>query len=500
MDGEPELVGGKYRVQRKLGEGGLGAVYEAVHEQLGTRVAIKLVRTAGADSATRERMLAEYRSVARLSSQHVVRMLEFGEVENAIYIVQELIDGVTLEKLVPLPLRTALMVARGVADGLADAHQNGFIHRDIKPTNVIIPREGGQLAFASAKLLDFGVAGYLDRQHQGRNTTMAGQFFGTPLYMSPEQARGERQTTAADVYGLGVLLYEMLYGRPPFVGTGFAEVLFAIMSQPLVLPDTPAIPPAVRSFLQRCMAKEAEERPMDGRAVLAEMDSLLEPAVNPPVGVRSAGPVIAAAPMAQPAAASTRATDSSFTVADSSGSPLVAKSSTGRVGWLIAGGASLVGVAALVFVVKRAGWIALGLGGLAVSWGLAWLVHHWIEKRRPPLGTAVLSLLGRATALEDLTKSLALDVGKLVEACRQLDDQILAKTLALMIGEYDKANASADRQGALMKAVELMEKLQRRLSPWYVRHQALLSWGIGVAGTVLSTFKTVHEIWPLVKR
>jgi serine/threonine protein kinase len=498
VDGVPELVAGRYRIQRKLGEGGLGAVYEALHEQLGTRVAIKIIRTRGADAGTSARGLAEYRSVARLSSPHVVRMLDFGEVEDAIYIVQESIDGETLDKLIPLPLHDALTVTRGVADGLADAHQNGFIHRDIKPTNVIIPREGGKLAFASAKLLDFGVSGDLDCRHQGHHTTAMGQFFGTPLYMSPEQVRGDRQTTAVDVYGLGVLLYEMIYGRPPFVGPDAISVLSAILSQPPPVPDTPAVPPRVRAFLERCLAKAADQWPVDGRAALLAVDGLL--GLVAPFSVPSAGPAIAAAPIAQLAAASPRATCAEMMTVEMADHPVAAKPSKGRAGWLIAGLSSLIGVAALFFAVRRAGWIVIGLGGLAASWGLAWLVHCWIEKRRPPLGSEVATLLGRATALEDLTRSLALDVGKLVEACRQIDAQILATTLALMIREYDKATASADRQAALMKAVELMEKLRGRLSPWYVRHQALLSWGIGVAGTLLSTFKTVREIWPLVKR
>jgi hypothetical protein len=146
--------------------------------------------------------------------------------------------------------------------------------------------------------------------------------------------------------------------------------------------------------------------------------------------------------------------------------------------------------------------VAAGLvaaAALAGSWGLAWLVHRAIERRRPPLGSALGTLLGRANSSIDLSKSLAIDIGKLVEACRQIDQQILAKTLALMLGEYDKASASSDRQAALMKAVELMEKLQSRLAPWYVRHQTLISWGIGIAGTAAAAGKTVRELLTVAK-
>ena len=505
MDGVPELVAGRYRVKRKLGEGGLGAVYEALDKAQGTRIALKLIRTAGANASVSTRALGEYRALDRLTSSHIARVFDFGEDGDSIYLVQEFVEGETLNKLVPLPLHHALTVARGIADGLADAHVNGFIHRDVNPTNVIIPWENGHLAYASAKLLDFGVAGILDRQYRGQNTTMAGQFYGTPLYMSPEQVRGEHQNTAADVYGLGVLLFEMLFGRPPFSGPNAVSVLAAILSEPLAMPVDPAVPSTVRAFIERCMAKAADQRPRDGRAALIEIETMIEPALDSatPAGFKSM-----AAPMSRPMAASPRATSARLSVDDPLDGPTLrptmarplAMSSRGRTGWLVAGGASVVGIAALFFAVRRTGWIALGLGGLMASWGLAWLVHRWIERRRPPLGGEVANLLGRATALEDLTKSLAIDVGQLVEVCRQLDEQILAKTLALMIGEYDKANASLDRQGALMKAVELMEKLQRRMTPWYVRHQALLSWGIGVTGTLLSTFKTLREVWPLVKR
>jgi len=139
------------------------------------------------------------------------------------------------------------------------------------------------------------------------------------------------------------------------------------------------------------------------------------------------------------------------------------------------------------------------VAALALSWGLAWFVHRSIERRRPPLGTAIGTLLGRANSSVDLSKSLAIDISQLVEACRRLDQQILAKTLALMVGEYDKASASSDRQAALMKAVELMEKLQSRLAPWYVRHQTLISWGIGIAGTAAAAAKTVRELLAVAK-
>lgn len=531
MDGFPEVIAGKYRLRRKLGEGGLGAVFEATDERLDRRLALKLIRGQGGDSAVTSRALAEYRSVAQLSSRHIARVLDFGTDGDTIFIAQDFVDGEPLGALVPLPLREALTVASGIANALADAHAKGFIHRDIKPSNVIVPRVNGVLAYDDARLLDFGVAGLLvEEARRGARTTVVGQVYGTPLYMSPEQWGGGRQGPATDVYGLGVLLFEMIFGRPPFVGAAAPDVIMAILSQPVQFPATPVLPAPVRDFLAHCLAKNAADRPADGQVAERELGRLFRasgfvatdaratseiaaagpPAYasfGPPTGISSVRPPAAAsmpAPPAQSAAASP-ATAPSFATPITP-APMVQASHAADVArprgaplwpWLVSGVATLAVVAALLILVRRSGWLALGLAGLTVSWWLAFFVHRFIERRRPPLGGTVASLLGRATALEDLTKSLAIDVGKLVEACRQIDQQILAKTLALMIGEYDKANASADRQAALMKAVELMEKLNHRLSPWYVRHQALLSWSIGILGSALSAAKTAREVWKL---
>jgi hypothetical protein len=528
VDGFPEVIAGRYRLHRKLGEGGLGEVFEATDESLGRRLALKLIRSHGHDQAVTSRALAEYRSVAQLKSRHVAPVLDFGMDGDAIFIAQDFIDGEPLGKLVPLPLREALVVAGGIANALADAHENGFIHRDIKPSNVIVPRVGGALVYDEAKLLDFGVAGLLvEGERQGARTTVIGQFFGTPLYMSPEQWGGGRQGPATDVYGLGVLLFEMIFGRPPFVGQA-PELIRAILSQPVQLPAEPALPPSVRDFLTRCLSKNMAERPGDGRAAERDLARLFRSSGFVMAGARatsdvaaaSAAPARPASPSAAPVSAPLAVAPRTFpeTVARSGmaapafegtfavpsvdfGRPTLAAGTRARSIWLwvVLAVASLAGAAALLLLVRRFEWIAVGFGGLAVSWGLALYVHRLIEKRRPPLGGAVAALLGRATALEDLTKSLALDVGRLVEACRQLDEQILAKTLALMIGEYDKAQASADRQAALMKAVELMERLKYRLSPWYVRHQALLSYSIGILGSALTTAKTAHAVWKLFR-
>jgi hypothetical protein len=138
--------------------------------------------------------------------------------------------------------------------------------------------------------------------------------------------------------------------------------------------------------------------------------------------------------------------------------------------------------------------------GVAASWLAAYVVHRAIEKRRVPLAGTVAAVLGHAHAVDDLSKSLAFDVEQLIEVCRSLDQHMLAKTLALMIGEYDKARESEDRQAALMKAVELMEKLHEKLAPWYVKRQTVLTWGVGVLGSVFSAAKTLGELFELLHK
>ena len=137
---------------------------------------------------------------------------------------------------------------------------------------------------------------------------------------------------------------------------------------------------------------------------------------------------------------------------------------------------------------------ALALGGLAVSWLAGYLIHRAIEARKPALAQTVADVLGRAQLVDNLSQSLALDVEKLIETCNSLDQSMLAKTLGLMLGEYNSAVASEDRQAALMKAVELMDKLHHKLAPWYVKHQILLTWGVGLVGAALSAAKTIGEI------
>ncbi len=203
----------RYSIERQIGRGATGAVYLA-RDTLRT-VAIKVLAAdfGTTDSTMRSRFQAEARTLASLQHPNILPVLDIGDVDGVLYFVMPFVDGESLADRLrrsgPLPVSTALDIAIAVASALEYAHGQGIVHRDIKPANVLIP--GGD--DSAAQLSDFGLQG---RLLQESNLTRAGQIFGTPKYMAPEQVMGVAQSPAVDVFGLGVLLYEMLYGTTPW--------------------------------------------------------------------------------------------------------------------------------------------------------------------------------------------------------------------------------------------------------------------------------------------
>ncbi len=216
------LISGRYRVLRLLGEGGMGLVYEVEHQTLRRRMALKMLRPKlAADPELSARFLREARAAAAIEHPNVVRITDFGVTrEGPAYFVMELLEGCPLRSLVrrgPLAPDRVAHIARQVADGLAAAHMAGVIHRDLKPDNVHVHEAGGD----AVKVLDFGLA----RVAGTSKLTQRGVVFGTPQYMSPEQASGGELDPRSDLYALGVILYELLTGRVPFVADSYMGVL-----------------------------------------------------------------------------------------------------------------------------------------------------------------------------------------------------------------------------------------------------------------------------------
>jgi eukaryotic-like serine/threonine-protein kinase len=257
---------GSYVLVRKLGEGGMGEVWLAEHRLLKRPCAMKFVRAElAAEPATAARFEREVRAVTALTHFNTVRIYDYGrDDDGSFYYVMEYLEGPTLDRLVkdrgPLAPGRAVYLVRQLCGALAEAHAAGMVHRDLKPNNVIVAALGGQRDVA--KLLDFGlVQDHTDAPNDDR-ITRAGTVLGTPAYMCPEQAAGERVDRRGDVYSLGALAFFALTGRPPFEGNSAAKLMSAHLTQPP--PDARAVradaPADLAAVLLKCMAKDPNAR------------------------------------------------------------------------------------------------------------------------------------------------------------------------------------------------------------------------------------------------
>ena len=256
----------RYRLTQLLGAGGMGAVYRADRlEPAGpgpTEVAIKVLHPdIGADPGIAKRFDREAKSAARLDHPHCVRVLDHGQTEDKIeYLVMELLVGEELTERLGQPWAPAdaLVVLEQVLDGLAHAHACGLVHRDLKPENVFMAKQadGRELA----KIVDFGIAKLLDADGAFEVLTRAGMVFGTPRYMSPEQATGGKIDERSDLYAVGVLAHELLAGKPPFDSDDMAAILrMQIIAPPPPLPE--GVPEPVAAFVGQLLEKSRHERP-----------------------------------------------------------------------------------------------------------------------------------------------------------------------------------------------------------------------------------------------
>lgn len=289
-DDEPPLAPGtvladRYRIHELLGRGGMGAVYRAEHLALGNSVAVKVLRAShGARPEIVRRFQREAVAASQIRHPGIVEVTDFGRTpDGRFYLAMELVDGETLARrlarLGPFNPGAALSLVRELAHALGAAHARGIFHRDIKPENVLLGGDG------RARLADFGIARLADGPRDARETA-AGLIFGTPHYMSPEQAAGQRQDGRSDVYALGVLLFELLTGAPPYLGASATHVLAAHLLSPV--PRLPAhgpqgpLPSALADLVARMMAKNASERPATMAEVEAALDAVLSGQELPP--------------------------------------------------------------------------------------------------------------------------------------------------------------------------------------------------------------------------
>ncbi|MCP3981769.1 MAG: protein kinase [bacterium] len=271
VDLSPETTLGEFRLVREIGRGGMGVVYEAVQESLGRRVAVKVLPAGAAlDERMALRFLRESRSVAQLRHPGIVPVHASGHSQGVLFFAMELIEGSSLQDRLqrgPLPPRAAARIVRDIARALQHAHDAGMIHRDVKPDNVLIDRDG------RARITDFGLV----HDVHSASITAAHHMVGTPSYLAPEQALGEEVDRRSDVYGLGAVLYAALCGSPPY-GSGTAAVVLRRLAaedpEPLarVARD---IPRELVAICERAMARDRDRRYPSAAALAEDLDRLL---------------------------------------------------------------------------------------------------------------------------------------------------------------------------------------------------------------------------------
>ncbi|MFO0682255.1 MAG: protein kinase [Sandaracinus sp.] len=357
-----QILSNVYRVEAKIGEGGMGAVYAARHVHLNKQYAIKVLSSAALQNATAiDRLKQEAVAASSIDHDNIVDVTNFDQHDGSVFIVMELLRGESLAARLgrgPIVAHDTVRIAQQICGALGAAHARGIVHRDLKPENVFLSTKGG---VERVKVLDFGISKVKSAEAEGVRMTRTGQLVGTPLYMSPEQARGETEIDRrVDVYALGVMLYEMLTGVPPFDGRNYFELLWKHGNEaPLPLEERNPnvfLPPKLGAVVMKALAKDREARWQSMEELAA---ALYEAVPEVPVGTTSLPPPRASAPSMPeaPSAAPRRAStpDASRATLDEP-APLPTASRTPLYAGIALAG--LVGVAALAW---------LGSGGVGTS-------------------------------------------------------------------------------------------------------------------------------------
>ncbi|HEY3254576.1 MAG TPA: serine/threonine-protein kinase, partial [Polyangiaceae bacterium] len=280
-------IDGRYKVEALLGEGGMGVVYRCVHTIIGKKVAMKVLRADLArDAEVTERFLNEAKAASSIGNAHIIDISDFGQFpDGAAYFVMEFLNGQPMSKLVegsqPLAVQRILHLARQIAEGLSAAHAANIVHRDLKPDNIFLVDRGGQRDFV--KILDFGIA-KVSSSAEGSKLTRAGAVFGTPHYMSPEQAAGQPVDHRGDIYSFGVILYELASGRLPFDADNFMGILTQHMYKAPVpiralVPVPQDVPPGLEAIILKCLSKRPEHRYQSMQEMILEFDRMSAGAV-----------------------------------------------------------------------------------------------------------------------------------------------------------------------------------------------------------------------------
>jgi serine/threonine protein kinase len=296
-----DILNGQFQILQKVGSGGMGAVYKALQPEMNRMVGVKILHP---KLANRKDLVSRFRREARAMSQlthpNTVKVFMFGELDDgSLYIIMEFLEGKNLNQTVrsdgPFPLERALPILVAACGALDEAHKAGIIHRDLKPENIFLVQSGSLRDFP--KLLDFGLAKVGERQMRPGSVilTQEGMVFGTPEFMSPEQAQGKTLTPASDVYSLAVILYEILTGKLPFDAKSAMDYIqLHVTGRPIPISERvpgKTFPPLLDQIMERALAKRADER----YATAADLGAALQFVIS---GAAQLPPHLAAAPAA----------------------------------------------------------------------------------------------------------------------------------------------------------------------------------------------------------
>ena len=265
------IFAGRYEIIEELGRGGMGKVYRVEDTKLQQEVALKLIKPEiASDKKTIERFRNELKTARMIAHKNVCRMFDMGESKDSHFITMEYIRGEDLKSLIQkmglLSAGQAISIAKHVCDGLIEAHKLGVVHRDLKPQNIMIDKQG------DARIMDFGIA----RSLEGRGITGAGIMIGTPDYMSPEQVEGKETDQRSDIYSMGVILYEMVTGRVPFEGDTALSIAVKHKTETPKAPIelNPQIPDGLNSVILRCLEKDKQNRYQSAGELRSELESI----------------------------------------------------------------------------------------------------------------------------------------------------------------------------------------------------------------------------------
>jgi len=290
-----DILNGSFQILQKIGSGGMGAVYKALQPEMNRMVGVKILHP---KLANRKDLVSRFRREARAMSQlthpNTVKVFLYGELDDgSLYIIMEFLDGKNLNQTVrtegPFPVERALPVLIQACGALDEAHKAGIIHRDLKPENIFLVQSGGLKDHA--KVLDFGLAKVGERQMRPGSIilTQEGMVFGTPEFMSPEQAQGKTLTPASDIYSLAVILYEVLTGKLPFDAKNAMDFLqLHVTTKPIPLNQRTAgltFPPLLEAIVDRALAKHPEERFSSAADFATAMQCVLQGATQLPASL-----------------------------------------------------------------------------------------------------------------------------------------------------------------------------------------------------------------------